>query len=714
MSLQAVARPAFCSFSVSELRHGYRLLIFFASVEPMLIGVDVGGTFTDLVTAADDGALRFVKTPSTPDDPARGVMDALELLAAETGRSLEDLLAEVEVFIHGTTVATNVLVERKGAKLGLITTRGFRDLIELREGARKDRYALRTSPPEPLIERPLRLEVRERVDAAGAIREPLDEVGLDAAIDELRAAGAESVVVCFLHAHRRPEHERAVRAAIARKGWAPFVSLSHEALGREGEYDRLSTAAVNAYVGPSLKAYLERLFGQLSARGVRTPVFVMQSTGGVLPIVDAGQRAVGAVTSGPAGGAMAAALFARSLGLSDVVTYDTGGTTTDVAVIQNGAPVERVRTDVADLRIAAPAIAVDPIGIGGGGIARTDAGGVLTVGPESAGAAPGPACFLKGGVRATLTDANLVLGLISPATFLGGRMPLSVDLARDAIARDVAEPLGLPIVDAAWAVHVLATSGITEGVRLATVRRGRDPRDFALLSFGGAGGLHAHAAARELRIPTVVVPRMASVLSALGFLAADVRQDLQVSVDKPIRALTSAELDAIFDGMEREGRARLARTGVGAAEVTLRRTVECRYARQVHAIPVVIDGAEPAALEDAFTAAYRALYGHAHDAEPGVVDVCRLSLFGALPKLTLPRTTVASPPDPSAAKAGEREVFLGRWTAADVYRFDDLATGMQVAGPAVIESSSTTVLVHEGGLASVDDTGSLRIGEFAS
>ncbi|WP_160147364.1 hydantoinase/oxoprolinase family protein [Methylopila sp. Yamaguchi] len=679
----------------------------------MLVGVDVGGTFTDLV-AADDGALRFVKTPSTPDDPARGVMDALELLACETGQSLEDLLPEVDVFIHGTTVATNALVERKGAKLGLITTKGFRDLIELREGARQERYALRTDAPEPLIERPLRLEVRERVDAAGAVREPLDEVGLDAALAQLRAAGAESVVVCLLHAHRRPEHERAVRAAIDRAGWTPFISLSHEALGREGEYDRLSTAAVNAYVGPSLKAYLERLFGELSARGVRTPVFVMQSTGGVLPIADAGQRAVGAVTSGPAGGAMAAALFARTLGFSDVVTYDTGGTTTDVAVIQNGAPVERVRTDVADLRIAAPAIAIDPIGIGGGSIARIDAGGVLAVGPESAGAAPGPACFLKGGVRATLTDANLALGLISPDTFLGGRMPLSVDLARDAIARDVAQPLGLSVEEAAWAVHVLATSGVTEGVRLATVRRGRDPRDFALLSFGGAGGLHAHAAARELRIPTVVVPRMASVLSALGFLAADVRQDLQVSVDKPIRALGPSELQTIFDGMEREGRVRLARTGLGSADVTLRRTVDCRYDRQTHAIPVVIGEAEPAALEDAFTAAYRSLYGHAHDTEPGVVDVCRLSLFGALPKLTLPRAAVLSSPDPSAAKSGEREVFLGRWTVAGVYRFDDLAAGMQVAGPAIIESASTTVLVQEGGVASVDETGSLRIGELAS
>lgn len=675
----------------------------------MLIGVDVGGTFTDLVLADDEGRLHFVKSPSTPGDPSLGVMDALELMAHERGQDIDALLREVSVFIHGTTVATNILVQRNGAKLGLITTAGFRDLIELREGSRGNRYALRVQAPEPIIERPLRLEVSERVDADCAIRVPLDEAQLSVALDRLRAAGVESVVVSFLHAHRNPAHELAVRRHIERSGWKPFVSLGHEILGREGEYDRLSTAAVNAYVGPGLQAYLRHLYGQLTKKGIRVPVLVMQSNGGVLPIEAAGRRAVGAVTSGPAGGAMAGALFARSLGLKNLVTFDTGGTSTDICVIQNGAPVECDKTDVVDLRITAPAIEIKPIGIGGGSIARIDAGGILDLGPESAGAAPGPACFMKGGTRATLTDANLLLGLISAETFLGGRMPLSIEAAREAIMRDVAKPLGLPVEEAAWAIHVLANSSITEGVRLATVRRGMDPRDFALMSFGGAGGLHANAVARELHIPTVVIPRMASVLSALGFLAADIRQDLQQSLGRPIRDVSVHELAEIYDVLEQKGRALLVGTGVRDDEVRVERSMDCRYARQVHGIPIHVgDDFDPGSLEASFTEAYRRLYHHAHETEPGIIDTCRVAVFGALPKLGLPRERREAANDASARR-GQRRIFIGQWVDADLYWFDDLHNGMTVRGPAVIDSASTSILILEGSSAVMDATGSLRL-----
>lgn len=680
----------------------------------MLIGVDVGGTFTDLVLADAAGALHFVKSPSTPDDPSRGVVNALELMAAERGESLGALLQQVSVFIHGTTVATNILVQRNGARLGLITTRGFRDLIELREGSRQDRYALRTPAPEPIVARPLRLEVGERVGPEGEVLTSLDEAEIVEAIARLRAADVEGVVVCFLHAHKRPEHEQAVRAAIERSGWQPFVSLGHEVLSREGEYDRLSTALVNAYVGPGLQAYLRHLFGQLSARGIQVPVFVMQSTGGVLPIEAAARRAVGAVTSGPAGGAMSGALFAKALGIANLVTYDTGGTSTDVCVIQDGVPVERGRTDLADLRITAPAIEVNPIGIGGGSLARVDTSGILVVGPRSAGAIPGPACFQKGGTRATLTDANLVLGLISPETFLGGRMPLSVTAARAAIEADIAVPLGMSVVEAAWAVHVLATSGITEGIRLATVRRGQDPRDFALMSFGGAGGLHANGVARELQIPKVVIPRMASVLSALGFLAADIRQDLQRTLDRPLRAISRAELAAIFDELEAQGRALLKETGVGADDVHVERSMECRYARQIHGIPVSVGASlEPLDLERAFTETYRGLYQHAHESEPGIIDTCRVSVFGALPKIELP-VHEAGPGDPAPAFRGRRDIYLGRHVEAAIYWFDDLRCGMRVEGPAIVESASTTVLVEPGSAAVMDRLGSLIIVAGAS
>ncbi|MGQ4274662.1 hydantoinase/oxoprolinase family protein [Terrihabitans sp. B22-R8] len=676
----------------------------------MIIGIDVGGTFTDLVASGGRDGIEFVKMPSTPDDPARAVLDALDVLAERQGRHLPDLLAEIEVFIHGTTVATNTLVQRKGAKLGLITTRGFRDLLEMREGARDRRYTLRRAEPEPLVPRPLRLEVAERLRADGEVERPLDAEELDAAIAALRGEGVEGVAVCFLHAHRNSAHEDAVRAAIHDAGWDAYVSLGHDLLGQQGEYDRLSTAVVNAYIGPGLQAYLGRLSNNLRDRGIAVPVFVMQSTGGVLPVEAAGRRAVGAVTSGPAGGAMAGALFARELGIERLVTYDTGGTTTDIALIENGVPVERQRTDHEDLRIAVPGIDVNPLGIGGGSLARVDASGILTIGPESAGAVPGAACFLRGGTRATLTDANLVLGLIDPDNFLGGRMRLSVDAARTAIETDIARPLGISVEEAAWALHVLASSRIAEGVRLATVRRGKDPRDFALMSFGGAGGLHADEVAVDLEIPRVVIPQMASVLSALGFLAADIRQDREGVVNRAIRDLDAAGIEAIFAALEADARAQLAATGVGTGDIRVVRQMDCRYGRQVHGIPVVLgEDYDPSSIEAAFTDRYRELYGHAHEDEPAMIETCRVSVLGTLPKISLPNQTEQKA-DAQAARSGTRTLYLGRPVEAGIYRFEALAPGMSVAGPAIIESTSTTILVGEGRQARLDRTGSLDLG----
>ncbi|WP_029556563.1 hydantoinase/oxoprolinase family protein [Xanthobacter sp. 91] len=686
----------------------------------MMIGVDVGGTFTDLVAADPLRGLRFVKTPSTPDDPSRGVLDALKLLADELELTLDTLLPGIELFIHGTTVATNILVERRGARLGLITTQGFRDLLELREGARDNRYALRTAPPTPVIPRPLRLEVRERVAPDGTAVLPLDPESLDAAIATLRAAGVDGVVVCFLHAHRRPAHEQAVRAAIAATGWEPFISLGHEILGREGEYDRLSTAVVNGYVGPGLKTYLNRLFGRLTERGITVPVQVMQSNGGVLPVAEAGTRAVGAVTSGPAGGAMAGALYARALGLPQLVTYDTGGTSTDICIIQDGVPVERNRAELAGLRIAAPAIEINPLGIGGGSIARIDAGGMLDIGPMSAGAVPGPACFGKGGTRATLTDANLVLGFISGETFLGGRMRLDVAAARAVITQEIAAPLGIGVDEAAYAIHVLATSRITEGIRLATVRRGMDPRDFALMSFGGAGGLHANAVARELEIPTAIIPAMASVLSALGFLAADVRQDLQQTVNAPIRDLHDGRLAQVFGALEVEGRAALETSrsrGGHAGDIHVRRFADCRYERQVHTIPVPLEPDDTAAdLERRFVATYEDLYHHTHLGEPGIVETCRVAVFNTLPKLALPvlDAAPAGGVDCAAARTGERRIFIGAAVMAPVYWFEEIRRGMVIAGPALIDSAATSVLVLPGSTATLDATGSLCLSDAAA
>lgn len=677
----------------------------------MLVGIDVGGTFTDLVLYDDDGQLSFVKLPSTPHEPSLGVINALRLMAEQRRISLEELLGGITIFIHGTTVATNILVQRKGARLGLITTKGFRDLLELREGARNNRYKLRVSPPEPIVPRPQRLEVAERISSKGEITLPLDENDVRDALSRLHAMNIEAVVVCLLHAHINPAHELSVYEIITRfakeRDWHPFISVGHKVLDREGEFDRLSTAAVNAYVGPGLHAYLNRLLKNLKNHGIRAPVFVMQSNGGVLPIAASAEHAVGAVTSGPAGGAMAGALFAKSLGLRKLVTYDTGGTSTDICVILDGVPIERSRTEIADQSITAPTIDINPIGIGGGSIARLDAAGILSVGPQSAGAIPGPACFMKGGRQATLTDANLILGLLSADSFLNGRLPLSVDAARAAIATDVAEPLGISVEEAAWAIHTLANSTITEGIRLATVRRGEDPRDFALMAFGGAGGLHANAVARELQIPRVIVPRMASVFSALGFLAADIRRDLQTPIGQKIRNLTAQQLKATFAALEGQGRTLLQQSSAGAGKIRFVRSVECRYARQTHGITVPLTGEiTPAAIEAAFTETYRTLYQHSHDGAPVIVDCCRVSMFRALPQIRFDAQVEDKRVDTTPSL---RRVYIGKPCDVPVYALAGLSAGARISGPAIIESSSTTVLIDFDATAEIDPIGNIVI-----
>jgi len=675
----------------------------------MRIGVDVGGTFTDVVAATSDRGVVFVKTNSTPDDPSRGVVDGLTLLADELGLSFQALLGRMEMLVHGTTVATNILVERKGATVGLITTAGFGDLLVMREGTKDQRYRLRDPFPDPLVPKALRVEVRERMRADGSVETALDLEDVDRAIVALRAADVQAVAICLLHAHRNPVHEQAIAARIAASGWPVYVSVGSDILAREGEYDRLSTAVVNAYVGPGLSRYLTRLSDQLAASGATAPILIMQSSGGVLPIVEAGRRAVGAVTSGPAGGARAAALFARTLDLPNVVSYDTGGTTSDVCIVEGHQPIEQPSKVLAESKIAVSAIEINPVGLGGGSIAAVDAAGVLTVGPESAGASPGPVAFQRGGTRPTLADANVVLGCIAPNSFLGGRLKMAPDLARAAIQREIAAPLGIGVDEAAYAIQQLAVSKITEGIRLATVRRGADPRDFALMSFGGAGGLHADAVARDLAIPRAIVPRQASVLSALGFLATDVRRDFTASLGRATTEMSPEDLRTVVDRLVAQGRAALRQDGFSEERQIMRLTVACRYRRQVSSIdvPVTADeiaGDGPAAVQARFEGLYQGLFHHLHD-EAAVIDTCRLAALGRIPPLRLPELPVVR--DTIARPSGTRRAYFGAWIECPTFWFDELAAGAIFEGPALVDSASTTVLVLPGTRARVDAQGSL-------
>ena len=680
----------------------------------MQIGVDIGGTFTDLVCVDANGRLYTAKTPSTPDDPSRGVMEGLSLLAERMALTLQDMLRATGLFIHGSTVATNLVVERKGAELGLITTTGFRDVIELRDGSKQNRYNIRMAPPDPLIDRPKRLEVNERVNAKGEVEKSLDEVGLRKAISALQDKQVEGLVVLFLNAHRNGVHERRVQEIVAESGWAPFVSLSHEVLQREGEYDRVSTAAVNAYVGPGLGGYLERLAAKLGKEGLAAPVLVMQSTGGVLPIDHAVRHAVGAVTSGPAGGAMAGALFAELTNEPRVVTYDMGGTSTDICLIEDGKPLERQETQLGEVKIAVPALDISAIGAGGGSIAWIDPGGILDLGPHSAGASPGPACYGQGGTEPTLTDANLVLGLIAQETFLSGRLALDRSLATKAIEKHVAGPLGLLAEEAALAINALASARIAEGMRANTVRRGLDPREFTIISFGGAGGIHAAAVAQELEIPRAIVPREASVLSALGFLAADVRHDYQRTVSKKLLDLNTEDVRLLFCEMEAVAVAALSGEGFTPKEVRFTRILDCRYLRQVYTIPVEVSGANLSKdgdaiwMVEAFEKVYSALYRHVHERNAVVIDSVRLVAYGILPSLSLPKEE-AGCSDPVSAQRGTRQTYQGTMIDTPCYWFDDLKSGMRLTGPALVDSESTTVALPERYSAIIDPYGSLII-----
>ncbi len=671
------------------------------------LAVDVGGTFTDIVAYhAATGRMTFGKVPSVPSDPGQGVLDAVSFMAAQSGLSTPDLLARTELLVHGTTVATNTLAEGTGPRLGLITTRGFRDVLELREGTKAERYALRTPFPDALVPREHRIEVTERLRWDGAVVTPLDEAELRDALARLQADGVEAIVVGFLHAHANPVHEQQAAASIRAAGWAGPLVASHEVVRCRGEYPRISSAAVNAIVTPRLAAYLGDLESRLEAAGRRVPVMVVQSSGGFLPAQDAVGFGIGCVASGPAGGAAAAALLARLVGRSDAVGFDVGGTTTDISVIADGVPVERARSDTDAYAIAVPAIDIRVHAIGGGSIAAVDAGGRLQVGPRSSGAIPGPACFGRGGTRATVTDAALVLGLLSEDAPLGGRLRLSRGLAEAAVRRDVAEPLDLSVEDAARAIHALAASRIAEGVRAATVGGGRDPRDMALLAFGGAGGLYIDHVATELEVGLAVAPRAASVLSALGFLGAEPRVDALRSLARPVDGFASGELAAIVAEQEVLLAARLARAGYGSDRIRFVRHLDCRYIRQTGTVPVPIhDMADAAGIAEVFAARYETLFGHRHAGETCIVETCRIAAYGVDTPFAWPEL----PPAPPARVRATRRVFDGVWREVPVFALEDLAAGQRIAGPAILDSSTTTIVLGAGREALLDDRGSLRL-----
>ena len=564
----------------------------------------------------------------------------------------------------------------------------------MREGLKDDRYNLRMPPPVPLVPRVRRLGVRERMRFDGAVATPLSPRSLAAGIAALAKAKVEAVAVCYLHSYRNPRHEKLTGRAVARRLPGAYVSLSCEVLPQIKEYERVWTTVVNAYVGPALARYLKNLAARLESHGYRGDVLIIQSHGGVAPVRESTRLAAGAVLSGPAGGVAAGRYCARLIDEPNLITFDMGGTSTDIALLQGGEPQLTGEKTIGVAKVALPAIDIHTLGAGGGSVAWVDAGGILHVGPESAGAEPGPAGYGKGGTRATVTDANLVLGFLDPANFLGGRIALDARAARtavDAIARE----LGTTSLPAAEGIARVVNTNMAEGIKIVSVRRGVDPRRFALVAFGGAAGLHVTEVARLLEIRRVVVPSVAAVLSAWGMLATDLRYELVRSHVSEVGRMTAAGLRKLFATLEREGRKRLARFD---GPVTVRRAVDMRYGEQIFEIQVDLDGVDLQAADlmeqvaERFHRRHEALYAYSAPGQEVVVVNARVAVVGALPVLPAGAHAVGRG---AAVSSARRRVWLGDWVEVPLHRMEALAAGQEIKGPAVFESATTTVLVRE-------------------
>ncbi|WP_231119265.1 hydantoinase B/oxoprolinase family protein [Rhodovulum sp. MB263] len=688
------------------------------------LGFDIGGTFTDFVLHdGTTGALTLHKRLTTPQDPSEAALAGLDEILAMQGIGPGDL-SEI---VHGTTLVTNAVIERTGARTGLIATEGFRDILEMGTEQRYDIYDLFLPFPEPLVPRDLRLEVPERIDATGRVLLTLDEAALKRAGAELVGAGCEAVAIAFLHSYANPAHERRA-AGILRSAFPGLaVSVSSDVVAGIGEYRRTATAAANAYVQPLMHRYLGRIESALAARGFAGALRLMHSAGGLIPLETARDFPIRLLESGPAGGALATGLFGRAAGLSDMISFDMGGTTAKAALIEDGqaaiAPeieAARVRrfTRGSGLPIRTPVIEMIEIGAGGGSIAEIDEVGLLKVGPRSAGSDPGPACYGLGGTEPTVTDASLVLGYYDPGFFLGGRMALRPEAARQAVAR-IAAPLGLSVDEAALGIHKVVVENMAAAARVHIVERGRDPRDFAMVGFGGAGPAHAVDVARALGIARVVVPPASGAASALGFLAAplsfEAARTLRVAVGEWIDA---AAINRTLDAIEAEGRAHLARAGIGETETSVEHSAEMRLRGQMHEISVPLpDGRlcpeDGPRLRAAFEAAYAARYAPPFEGAEIEVIALRARVSGPAPALTpgidgegaAPGRTSHSP-----RLKGTRSCLFeqGRFETA-IYDRYALVPGDRIAGPAIVEEREATTLIGPGDTARVDAGGALHI-----
>ncbi len=679
-----------------------------AASGPVMAGIDVGGTFTDLILIDRRAGGRVVvaKTPTSVDNQAFGVIAALEHAGVPA--------AEVDLIVHGTTTTTNAVLERRLARTGLITTAGFRDVLELGRRTRPQPYGM-TGVFVPVIPRDLRLEVAERMDARGRVLTPLDEDGVRAAARLLLDAGCESLVVHFLHSYANPAHERRA-AEIAREIWPnDHVTAGSDLLSEAREFERGVTAAVNASVQPILKRYVARLREELAARGHARDFLVMNGNGGMISAAQVDREAAKTVMSGPSSGVMAAAYTGRLAGFPDLVTYDMGGTSTDVALIRNAeaAVSSEIEIEYA-MPIHLPMVDVHTVGAGGGSIARVNAAGLIRVGPESAGARPGPICYGRGGAEPTITDANLLLGRLDPERLLSVGSPVRVEAVERAFADRIGAPTGMDALAAAEAVLRLANLRMAGAIRMVSLARGHDPRDFALFAFGGAGPLHASALARELGIPRLLVPARPGITNALGCAVADLRHDFVRTLNRPVPALDEAEIASILAAQQEAGLAAIAREAVQPARIRTVRSADMQFVGQTHLIRVPLpDGpVTREALQGLFERAYFTRFRVSlPEIRANLVNL-NTSVIGEREALDLsmlidPAGRAARLEDALRTRRPVR--FAGAWRDTPVFMREKLPLGVVVEGPAILEQLDATTVLEPGDVARSDGDGNLIV-----
>jgi N-methylhydantoinase A len=661
----------------------------------MRIGVDVGGTFTDAV-AVDEGGrpIAHRKEPSTPPRVEEGAIATILTLTAEASEPASQV-------VHGTTVATNALLERRTARVGLLTTEGFRDVLAVGTQSRPDLYDLMQQKPRPLVPRSLCLEARERIAADGSVVRPLDEETVARAARRFRREGVEAVAVSFLFSYVNADHEQRAGTILRRLCPDIDLALSSEVAPLIREYPRTSTTVINAVLRPLVSRYLR----ELEARA-GSPVLVLQSNGGVIPADEAARHAHLLLHSGPAGGVVGATIFGAARGMDDLVTMDMGGTSFETCLVLGGKPAVRGELAAEGEPVLASTVDLETVGAGGGSLAWVDPGGALRVGPESAGAVPGPACYGRGGTRPTVTDANLVIGRVDPDRFLDGRLALDVEAAELAIRRHVAEPLSVSVERAAAAIIEVATATMARALRVVTIGRGWDPEELPLVAFGGAGPLHAARLAEELGAPRVLVPPLPGFTSAIGLLASDLRSEVAETVLRP--GLHEAPVAELSRAAARMGRAAATRLGPDATQGITTLAVDCRYRGQGFELTVPLAAVTPQGLEGArhaFHQRHHAVYGHAAPEEPVEIVTLRVTATAPSPGFQPPPIRGSNGPAP----AGARKVFDEGWVEARVFDREHLSPGTSLDGPAVVEEGESTTWVPAGWTLAVDPLGTLEL-----